>query len=176
MKTLKLILTVLGITFLTSANRANAQTVQKTLTSKLDNITAWCLNRPIDGEFVYHFTYHIDKTGKVDRIHWNTAQSDVWDSETKEKYKVIDTGNDNGGVMWNWWNNVNSNVENQWDVENGWLPVPEDMPIEGSFINMNLKYIGKGGNVFRLGWIWQLHINANGEVTVEKYAEYADCD
>lgn len=177
MKTLKLTLSIIIIAFLACGNSVKAQTIQKEIHSELDNIMAWCLERPIDGVFIYHFTYHIDKeTGKIDRVHWNTAKSDIWDSETGVKYKAIDTGNDNGGVMWEFWNNINNNVVNQWDVPNGWLPVPDVFPIEGSYVNMNFKFIGKGGNVFSMSWKYQLHINSSGEITVDKYTEYIDCN
>lgn len=177
MRPLKFGFTIIVFAFLICVNRVNAQTIQKELRSTFENVNAYCLNRSISGEFVYHFSYHLDrKTGKVDRIHWNTSQSDIWDTETKEKYILIDTGSDNSGLNWVGWNNINDYVDNKYNVENGWLPLPDEMPVEGSVVGMNFKFIGKGGNVFGMKFMWQLHINANGEITVDKIAEYADCN
>jgi hypothetical protein len=118
-------------------------------------------------------------TGKVDRIHWNTAKSDVWDSETGERYIPIDTGNDLGGLLWVLREAINELYEElEWTYENEYLPAPEDWttPTIGSFVNMNYKFIGKGGSKFTMKSIWQLHMNANGVITAEKYAEYEDCN
>lgn len=177
MKLLKFGFAIIFIAFVVNVNNLNAQTIQNELRSSFTNVPAFCLNRPISGEFVYHVTYHLDsKTGKVDHLKWNTAKSDIWDAETGEKYKLIDNGSDSQGLYWDYWNNINNYTDNKYNVENGWLPLPDEMPVEGSFIGMSFKFIGKGGNVF--GWtsMWQLHINANGVVTVDKFAEYPKCD
>ena len=180
MKTLKLFFLVAVIVFFFFSEKIKAQTVQFELRSRFENVSAWCLNRAIDGEFVYHFTYHLDRrTGKVDRIHWNMVKDEVYDHETGERYNAIDVGNDNGSIgFWTWsdWNNINDLVENQYDVENDWLPLPDNFPVEGSVVGMNFKYIGKGGIKFSVKSMYQLHINENNEVTVNKLVDYADCN
>jgi hypothetical protein len=50
------------------------------------------------------------------------------------------------------------------------------MPIEGTFVGMNFKFIGKGGTKFSMKFMWQLHRNENGDITVDKVVEYADCN
>jgi|APIni6443716594_1056825.scaffolds.fasta_scaffold265496_1 hypothetical protein len=172
-KTFLLLCLFLGI----GLTKISAQTVQVDLRSEFENINAWCLERPITGEFVYHFTFHLDtKTGKVDRVHYNPVHYDIKDAITGEKYIMHDVGHDSGGSQWDFWNNINNYVENEYNVVNGWLPLPEQLPIEGSWVSMNFKLIGKAGNKVTMKWMWQLHVNANGEVTAEKVVEYADCN
>ena len=177
MKTLKFGFAIILMAVVVPVNNSNAQTIQKELRSSFTNIDCWCMGGHISGEFVIHVTYHLDReTGKVDRLKWNTGQSNIWNTETGEKYVYIDNGNDNSGFNWEVWNNINDYVDNKYNVENGWLPLPDELPLEGSFVGMSFKIIGKGGNKVSMKFMWQYHINANGEITVDKIVEYADCN
>ncbi len=169
------------MTFITASllcgNALKAQTFHQELRSSITNVMAWCLWREVSGVFIYDVTYHIDKkTGKIDRVHWVTSHSEVWDSETGEKYKLIDVGMDNGeGSQWEFWNNVNDYTQG-YEIENGWLPVPDVWPDEGIVVAMNFKFIAKGGNLIGMKLMHILHRNGEGEITVEKTVFYADCN
>lgn len=179
MKTVKFTILIFVIASSLCSNEVVGQTVQFELRSSFENYQVPCLERPIAGEFVYHFTYHIDKkAGKVDRIHWNTAQSEVWDYITGERYIPIDKGDAISALLMliqEMVNEINENIE--WLYEEFYLPTPEDWPTPtiNSFVNMNYRFIGERGSKFTMKLMWQLHMNANGVITAEKYAEYADC-
>lgn len=179
MKTLKIIFTLsLCILFMGSA-ALSAQTFQKDLRATLTNEYVACLNKQLSGEWVYHIAYHVDKkTGEMVNLHWNIKQCNLWDSEGN-RYKCIDTGNDNiGSFLWDLWNNINAYNAGYdivyYDVEDGWLPVPETMPEEGHLISAAFKFIGNGDKVtWTIHWI--VNYNAKGELKVDLYREYMDC-
>lgn len=172
---------ILLMTFITASlicgNALQAQTFHQELRASFTDIQAWCLWRNISGTFIYDITYHIDKkTGKIDRLHWVTSHSEIWDSETEEKYKIIMVGMDNGeGSQWEFWNNVNDYTQG-YEIENGWLLVPDVFPDEGMAVLMNFKFIAKGGNLVGMKNLIILHRNAKGEITVDKTMSYADCN
>lgn len=176
MRTRKTLLTLFIIALLSMGNRAMAQTFQFDLSASFDGVHAWCLERPISGSYVYHFTYHINnKTGYIDRIHWNVKHSDIWDSETGEHYKVIDTGNDNFGLWWDFFNNIIAYTGMPYNVENGWLNVPEVLPEEGIFVNMAFKFIAHG-EVYYLSSMGKVNVNANGDMVVSFFTDRMDCN
>ena len=122
--------------------------------------------------FDYHVTFHVNpKTGFVDKQHNNILHCDLTDLQTKEKVHVIDTGNDGLNYWGNWY---------WWDNETG-----ADVPIagywpdnrgEGAMVPGTFKWVSKGGVIATIHWIQQVHINANGEVVVDKYKENTDCN
>ena len=157
----------------------NAQTFQKDLRATIDNEYVACLNKQLSGEWTYHIVYHIDKeTGELVNVHWNIKHCDLWDSEGN-RYKCIDTGNDNiGSFIWDVWNNINAYNAGYgivyYDVTDGWLPIPAELPGEGHLISAVFRFMGNGDKVT---WTiqWFVHMNANGEITAEVYREYMDC-
>lgn len=179
MKTQNFKCAILLIVFLTSIGRICAQSYQVDLHSEFENVIAYCLERPMDGEFTYHLTYHVDKkTGFVNNVHWNILHAEIRDSETGKKYIVVDTGHDKLGVMWTLYNNINDYTDNQFDIEHGYMPLPveaEDWPDEGAFVSMAFKFIDKG-KIYRMQTLIQIHKNASGEITAEVNKSWIDCN
>jgi hypothetical protein len=180
MKTLKLFAAVIALLWITSANQTQAQTFQNQMVVTENDLMAWCLNRSITGQFVYHFSYHLDrKTGKIDNIHWNILHTDIRDSETGERYIFHDCGSDRLGYWWDFYNNPNSSngIPDLYNVEDGWLDdyMPEELPKEGTMIGMNFRFNARG---MMLNWstLIQLHMNSDGKVTAEVYKEVVNCN
>jgi hypothetical protein len=175
MKTLKLIVVVLITTFFVSVSRTDAQTYTVAMHSSFAKIYAPCGLGPINGEWTYHLTYHVDKkTGFMDHLHWNIWHADVWDSETGEKYIIVDNGNDDMGAVWYAWNHINDYIDNQYDFLPN-MPLPAEMPDEGSFVRMSLKFIFNG-EVYRVVTFVQLHRNASGEITADVSRSWMECN
>jgi hypothetical protein len=169
MKAIRLIVLNLVILFLASVIPLRSQTYQYEWRSDFNGSEGWCINHALEGYMIYHVTIHVDqKTGTINRIHNNVKQYDLIDLVTGEKLVVIDTGNDQLGWWWAWWN----------DVTGAGLPLPQDgnWPDEGIAIASAFKFISKGGNVYHLRLIYQLRRNAAGEIKVENYKEISDCD
>jgi hypothetical protein len=127
----------------------------------------------ISGTFMYKFTLHLSEDGLV-RMHWNAHDVEIF-TEDGDKVKLIDTGNDSYGDMWDLWNNINYYNGDQaeyfvYPFEDGWLDeyVPAIWPEEGVMVNMSAKMWVKN-KMFRLGWKHVVHINANGVVTVDEW-------
>ena len=181
MKKIRLLVTVSLIGLLAGFNSVNAQTKQIDLHASFTNGVVWCLGTTLSGSWTYHVTYHVDKkTGEIDNLHWNVKHCDLWDLDGN-KYKAIDSGNDNLGAWWDFFNNINFYNELEesgivWDEDDGWLDPywPADMPVEGSFTNM-FKFVGNGHKV-SMHFVTQLHMNANGVITVDIVNETFNCD
>ena len=181
MKTKRLLVTISLIAFLAGFNSIVAQTHQLDLHASFENELVWCLNKTLTGSWTYHIAFHVNKkTGEVKNLHWNIKHCNLVDSYGN-KYKAIDTGNDNVG--WNWWffNNINkANADAGSGIvfsePDGWLDAfwPENMPEEGTFTGM-FKFVGNG-EVVTWSVNMQIHINAKGEPTVDFYKEVWDCN
>lgn len=116
----------------------------------------------ISGNVVYQLTVQVNpKTNKVTRIHNNVLHADIYNTATGEKYQYIDTGaNDNLGT---WWPE--------------WLGIFPEQPVEGITVaSAGLKIVGKGGVLFRIKTVIQLHINANGDVIVDSEKGWTECN
>jgi hypothetical protein len=169
MKTRVFLAVILTVVLLATGNVLQAQTFQKDLTATFDNLTIACTGRALTGSWTAHFTYHLGKDGKIDRMHWNTLHQDLYD-DTGEKAMCIDTGNDNLGVLFIFFNTLNASngIENFYDVSDGWLEdwMPVALPDEGSYVELNCKF-KVGGDFYILGFLVQLHKNSHGDVTVD---------
>ena len=177
MKTLRLIFSIIVIAAL-FCNNTIGQTYQKELHATFDGVTALC-GLEISGNWTVHVTYHLDsKTGKIDRMHFNIPKYEICNAENGARYKLIDTGNDNSGLIWNFFNNPNSSngVEDMYDVEDGWLDalLPSDYPNKGSYVEMSFKFMGEG-HKYLYGAMLQIRPDANGEPTIFKYNEHVEC-
>jgi len=180
MKTLKLFIAGLVVVFIATSNSASAQTIQHNVNADFQEaIYIPCADVWIQGTLTFHFTYNLNKkTGKIDRMHWNVIHQDLMEVETGEKFIIIDTGNDNMGLNFAWFNNLNSSngLVGVYDVEDGWLNewMPEDIFDEGSYVEMACKFI-VGGEVYSISVMVQIHKNANGEVTVDNSKTIFKC-
>ena len=177
MRKLKFFFALFVLALLTAGNTASGQTYHHELTAEFDGLVVWCLNRPCSGSLTYNFTYHVDKkTGYIDRIHWNVKESDLYDTETLEKYIIVDTGNDNAGAMWDFFNNIVSYTGVPYNVGDGWLPVPPQLPAEGIWVTMGFRLIARGGESYYLSTMAKLNYNANGILVVDFYKERLFCN
>ncbi len=171
MKTLKLFAVMLILAFFVSSNRVNAQTFQKELIATFNDMYLPCIDIYISGTWTCHFTYQLDKGGKISRMHFNTLQSDFHEVQTGEKVICLDTGNDKLGNYFWFFNNPNAanGIEDCYNVKDGWLDqyMPDNYPFEeGSMVEQNWKFI-YGGEKYGVSTLIQLHINAKGVVTVD---------
>lgn len=174
MKTLKFVFSIFVIAFFISINKVDGQTVQLYPRVTVDGI-AWCLNRQINGYMIYHLTYHLDrKTGFVDRMHANIHKAELYDSETGEKYIFIDTGSDNLGLSWDWWNNPD-NPGFDYDLPENSIPIGTK-PEDGVNVWATFKLITQGGEKYTIRSVTHVTINANGETTSEFSKYYEDCN
>ena len=134
---------------------AKAQSRQAVYTLTLDNEWAACLDEAVSGTLDYHLTYHINrKTGVIDRVRWNLSNAVFIGSDTGTKYRIMDVGSDALGLYWDFFADVSD------------LPpelIPEELPSEGTLMNMAFKWVAKGvvysGNI-----LIHLNYNANGEL------------
>lgn len=131
------------------------------------------LDEVIYGTYMYKFTLHLSDDGLV-RMHWSAYDVNLLTMDG-DKVRIIDTGNDSYGDMWDLWNNINFYNGDQADYliypfEDGWLDeyLPAIWPEEGVMVNMSVKIIVKN-KMFRIGWKHIVHMNANGVPTVDKW-------
>jgi hypothetical protein len=169
MKLLKLTFAVTLLLLFASGSMIRSQTYQYEWRLDFNGSEGYCINHSIDGYMIYHVAIHINpKTGVIDRVHNNVKQYDLIDLVTGDKLVAIDTGNDQLGWWWGFWNYVSG----------AGLPLPEvgNWPDEGLAIGSAFKYISIGGHVYHGRLIYQLHRNAAGEIRVDNYKEIWDCD
>jgi hypothetical protein len=111
-------------------------------------------------------------------MHWNILQSNLWDIATGDKFILLDTGNDNRGLNFVWFNNLNTSngLKDVYDVKDGWLDeyMPQGVFDEGTYVEMCCKFI-VGGEVYSVSVMTQLHKNANGEITVDDSKTVMKC-
>jgi hypothetical protein len=180
MKTLKIAISIIVIAVFTCGN-FSAQTYQTEMHGTFDGIYVLCGLGPVSGELTAHLTYHLNsKTGKIDNMHFNIPKCEIWNTVTLEKYKLVDVGNDNLGVIWDFFNNINfyNGSEGIYydNITDGWLTslLPSVFPSEGSYVEMSFKFIAEG-KIYRYAAMYQYHQNANGQITVDKYKENIVC-
>jgi hypothetical protein len=175
MKTLKFTLPIIVIAIFICINKLDGQTFQVYPIVTVTNGEAWCLNRSISGSITYHLTYHIDKkTGFVDRMHANVYKAELFDDETGEKYLYIDTGNDNLGVSWGFWNNPD-NGGFDYDLPENSIPLGT-LPTEGCNVWATFKLMTRGGEKYTMRGVTHVTLNAKGETTAEFNKTYEDCN
>jgi hypothetical protein len=178
MKASKLAITAFAVAVLTCSNLLIGQTVQLYPKATVTDGMAWCVNREVTGYVIYHLTYHVDKkTGFADRMHANVHKAELYDSETGEKYIYIDSGNDNSGVSWSFWNETTMGGENSFIYDQQSYDVPiGTLPSNGGNVWAAFKIISKGGEKFTIHQVTRFIINSNGELEVISNKENIDCN
>jgi len=173
MKTFKLTLLILTLAALTCGSSLGQTIIHKEATCNFDDYDFGSPIGIVNGYVVYHFTIRLSKeTGKIESIHWVTKDCNII-NENGDVVKSIDKGHDTQGIIWdffnrpNYWNEQWYSPNCTYSVEDGWLNsiMPDELPDEGTFIGMSFKIIFNG-DVAKMASMAQLHINANGEVTV----------
>jgi hypothetical protein len=174
MKTMRSVFLILLIAFFVCNNNWGQKIIQKDVVVTLygEGISYGPDIINVAGTYTYHFSLHLNKEGKIECIHWNSKNYDLH-TEDGDWVKIIDSGHDNSGFVWDFWNNkdvYNEGFNIYYDVSDGWLdeymPAPDDMPVEGAFINMSCKILCKG-KIVDWSYMVVLHINANGDITVD---------
>ena len=175
MKTLKLFMVVLIIAFFSCGNTSGQVWHVNVVVSFYDyDLTPYCpdcyaIGR-MTGTWTYKYTIKLSEYNKIESIHWVIQDCDMH-NQNGDKIICIDTGHDNFGVVWDFFNNpdsyngVNSGVE--YSTDEGWLDnyLPAVMPVEGTFVGLAFKTLIKGKRYDSLAAMAQLHINANGVIT-----------
>lgn len=183
MKTLKLFVSVLVIALIAFSNSTNAQTHQQKLYAEFAGLWTPCINLHMSGSYTINCTYHLDnKTGKIDRMHMNCMQGDVWIDETGERVIIHESALDNLGFYWEVFNNLNfyniGQPSGMYNVDDGWLDdyMPDVLPEEGVLIDMNWRFNLKGGGNFVMATMILVHKNAKGELVVDRVKSRSDCN
>jgi hypothetical protein len=160
---------IFTIALLTS-NNSYGQVIHKTLVAMIDGVEYPNDIGKIYGTYSYHLIYKLNKAGFIESMHWNAFGSNLYD-ENGNNVKVIDSGHDNSGTFWDFWNNPavwNEGWAIEYNVEDGWLNgvMPTQMLIEGVCINMSAKILVKG-KMYRMGLMIVFHLNANLDPVVD---------
>jgi hypothetical protein len=173
MKTLKFTLLFIVIAFLTCGS-ISGQTWRVDVVVTFDEYD-YTPYTPVlgivSGSYTYSYTIKLSEAGSIESIHW-VAKDCTLKNQNGDKIIVVDTGHDNLGVLWDFWNNpnvINNDPKLQYDVKDGWLDpyMPESMPIEGTMVNMSFKMMIKGQKFNILAGMVQLHRNAKGVITAD---------
>lgn len=186
MKTKSLLTIVLLLVFFMFSNSVNAQTYQIDLHGVLTNAKVLCFEEgnTVSGEMTYHFTYHLNKKGELEWIHYNVLNASLVNDATGEEYIIQYTGHDNCDLMENWQlfnslNEYNKYYNFYYDPDDGFLTqyFPEVMPDEGtSIVGAFFIKAKKGGRLMAtMHQTFQLHRNANGEIRPEVNNSWFEC-
>ena len=126
----------------------------------------------VSGSYTYSYTLKLSDDGKIVSVHWVVKNCDLH-NQYGDKIICIDTGHDNLGLLWDFWNKpdfYNGNDPGiQYSSEDGWLNdyMPDFMPNEGTFIDMSFKMMIKGKKFDVFAGMVQLHRNSKGEITAD---------
>ena len=172
MKPLKLFFLIFIISLFVF-NDSIGQTIHRTVVGSVNSLDYGEGLGIVNGTYTYHFMYKLNKDGYIKSIHWNIVDANLT-NDKGEKVKVIDSGHDNLGAFWEFWNTpTGSNAaagypEIVYDVPDGWLGpmMPAEFPSEGAFVNMNARLQVKNTK-YRLGMLWIVNFNAKGDPVVD---------
>jgi hypothetical protein len=178
MKILKLFSTI--FVFLATVNTfvLKGQTVHLYPVAILDHSEAWCIGKELTGQIVYHVTYHIDKkTGVTDRMHTNVLKADIFDSEDPaKKYIYIDTGSDDSGFSWEFWNETTMGGTNSFVYDQQSYNVPiGTIPAKGGNVWATFKLISPGGEKFTIHMVTRYVLDSGGNLVQVSNHENIDC-
>jgi hypothetical protein len=174
MKTLKLIVAVFIITFFTGSNTfGQVWHVDVVVTfNNFDYSFITPVLGIVSGGYTYSYAIKLSDDGKIESIHWVAKDCNL-QNQNGDKIIVVDTGHDNLGYVWDFWNKpdyYNGNDPRiQYDSEDGWLDgyMPASMPIEGAIVNMSFKMMIKGQKFTAFSGMVQLHRNSKDVITAE---------
>jgi hypothetical protein len=176
MKTLKFTLAIIVIAFLTSSN-VFSQVGKQDVVVTISGVDYGPGIGTVYGTYTYHFVWQLSDEGFIECLHWNARNFDLYNA-SGDKVKIVDSGHDTYGVIWDFYNNpafYNTGWNIEYSVPDGWLNdiMPSQMPAEGAFINMSLKLFCKG-TMLKWGSMVVFHLNANGDITVDFAKSFAE--
>ena len=174
MKALKLLLVIFCLSFLANGNSfGQVMHLQAVVTFDEYDYTPYSpMLGIVSGSYTYNYAIKLSKEGKIVNVQWHVTDCDLH-NQKGDKIIVVDTGHDNLGLIWEFWNSPNKG--NGYDprltyaVEDGWLDdyMPEVLPLEGTYIDMSFKMMIKGEKWDLYAGMVQVHINANGILTAD---------
>ena len=175
MKTLKFMSAIIIIAFFTSGNiSGQVWHVDVVVTFDEYDFSLVCPAIGIvSGTITYSYAIKLSEAGKIESIHWVTKANNLH-NENGEKIIYVDTGRDNLGYLWDFWNKpdyYNSDPRCVYSSEDGWLDdyMPASFPVEGAIVNMSFKMMVKGHKFDVYAGMVQLHMNAKDVITAEVY-------
>jgi hypothetical protein len=185
MKTKSLLVLVFVIAFFTLGNSVSAQTHEFNLHAVCTNAWLFCFEQSntVSGDWTYHFTYHLNKNGELEWIHWNVLNYNLVNDATGEEYIIKDTGHDSYNYFDTWQMFSNLNAMNEpynivYDQTDGFLTpfLPSVNPDRGTNIDgLFIKAKASGKVMGEMKTLFQLHRNSNGEITGEIEKFWMEC-
>jgi len=175
MKTFRALLLIFACALFFSYN-ATGQVIKKTIVVTLDqlNYDPVCPGLgTVSGYYVYELNMKMSKEGFLERLTFHVGKSDL-KNENGDKVIIVDSGTDNLGILWDWFNNANYYNHVLWecpeivyDTDDGWLDeyLAPVWPSEGVTVEMSCKVLCKGV-IFNIPVLAVVQINANGEMVV----------
>jgi hypothetical protein len=179
MKTLKFTLAFIVVAFFTSSSIAG-QMWHVDVVVTFDNYDYSSLTPVlgvVSGSYTYSYMIRLSDDGKIESVHWVVKNCDLHNQDG-DKIICVDTGHDNLGYIWDFWNKpdfYNGNDPGiQYSSVDGWLDgyMPALMPIEGAIVNMSMKMMIKGKKFDVFAGMVQLHRNAKDIITAEVLKGY----
>jgi|GEM_PF-1294508 len=175
MKTLKVLIMIFACALFFSHN-ASGQTIQQEVLVTMDhyNLDSACPGLGIvTGTYTYKLGLKLTKEGYIEGLSYHIKDCDLT-NDKGDKVIIVDSGHDNLGILWDWFNNANyynliyyNCTEIVYDPGDGWLNdyLPPVWPSEGVTAEMSCKLVCKGV-IFRISVLVVVHCNANGEMVV----------
>jgi hypothetical protein len=154
-------------------NISFSQPIHRTVTGTIDSYDFGGNLGVVSGTYTYHFMYKLDEYGFIESVHWNIRNVDL-QNDKGQKLRMIDSGLDTYGVLWEFWNTPTKSNADQgypefsYNVDDYWLNsvMPAQMPPEGVYVNMNARLQLKNER-YSLGMLWIVNFNANGDPVVD---------
>lgn len=156
---------------------ASGQVMKQTIVVTIDQLDyeSMCPGIGIvSGYYTYEFNLKLSDEGYLERMNWHVGKSYLY-NDKGDKVHVIDSGTDNLGIVWDFFNNANfynwylyNCPELVYSPGDGWLDgyLPPVMPSEGITCEMSCKVMCKGV-IFDISFMAKININANGEIVVD---------
>ena len=169
MKTMKFLLLIVLLAAMTSINSFGQIIRQESVVTLIEpGINYGDPIGTVTGTYKYYYTIKLSKEGFIESMHWHAGDWNLV-NENGDKIKIIDSGHDNYGAFWDFWNNkdfYNTGWNITYDIPDGWLNEwwPALMPLEGTMVAMSTK-ISCNGKMLDWSYMVQFHVNANGEIT-----------
>ena len=175
MKKLSVLFLVFACALMFSFN-ASGQVIKKDIVVTIDHLDyeEWCPGMGIvTGSYTYQMTLKMTKEGFLDKLLWHVKDANLV-NDKGDKVIIVDSGHDNLGILWDWFNNANyynavvyNCTEIVYAPGDGWLDgyLPPVMPSEGVAVDMSCKMVCKGV-VYAMPVLAVVNINANGDMVV----------
>ena len=175
MKTLRALLMVFACALMFTYN-ASGQVIKQDIVVTIDQLDyePWCPGiGVVTGSYTYQMTLKLTKEGYLDKLLWHVKDANLT-NDKGDKVIIVDSGHDNLGILWDWFNNANyynlvvyNGPEIVYTRGDGSLDgyMPPVMPTEGVAVDMSCKLLCKGV-IYKMPLLAVVQINANGDMVV----------